>query len=146
MSIKSSGVGWTIGLLFGTHVVENGLGRVFGADLGIRIFPNPKDVLKADVSFVGADRMPLDESGYLEVAPDLVVEVNSPNDKATDVRAKVQRWLNAGVGTVWVAQPGAQEVTVYRRGETPVVITAESEITGGDALPGFSCKVSRFFE
>ena len=61
------------------------------------------------------------------------------------VREKVQLWLNAGVGTVWVVEPTSKEVTVYRRGETTTVFSAESEITGGDSLPGFSCKVALFF-
>ena len=145
VSIRSSEVGARIFRLVANQVAEERAGIVYGADLGIRIFPNPKDVRKADVSFIKAERAPQEESGYLEIAPDLVGEVNSPNDKAGEVRDKVQQWLNAGVGTVWVAEPRSREVTVYRRGETPLVFTAESEITGGEALPGFVCKVERFF-
>ena len=132
------------GRLF-SYVEETAAGLVLDSDLGVRIFHNPRDVRKADVLFIKAERAPQEESGYLEIAPDLVVEVNSPNDKANDIRNKVEFWLAAGVGTVWVAQPVAKEVTVYRRGETPIVFTAESEITGGEALPGFSSKVGDFF-
>lgn len=124
---------------------QSSVGLVFDSDLGVRIFHNPRDVRKADVLFIKAERAPNEESGYLEIAPDLVIEVNSPNDKAYDIRAKVESWLGAGVGTVWVAAPVAREVTVYRRGETPIVFPAESEISGGDALPGFVCKVANFF-
>lgn len=118
---------------------------MYPSDLGIRIFPNPRNVRKADVSFIKADRVPKEDSGYLEIAPDLVVEVNSPNDKAKDIRDKVQFWLNAGTDTVWVVEPTSREVTVYRRGETPVVFTAKSEIAVGEALPGFRCRVAEFF-
>jgi Uma2 family endonuclease len=146
VSIKSSEVGGQVLHLIKNSIDASGAGRVFPPDLGIRIFPNPRDVRKADVSFIRAARMPKEDSGYLEVASDLVVEVNSPNDLARRVRAKVQTWLNAGVGMVWVVEPEAKEVTVYRRGETPIVFTAESEITGGEIIPGFACKVARFFE
>jgi Uma2 family endonuclease len=145
VSINSSESGMEIGLEIRGFVRANGLGRVFNSELGIRIFPDPKDVRRADVSFIKAERAPKEESGYLEIAPDLVVEVNSPNDTTKEVREKVQSWLNAGVRAVWVAEPTSREVTVYRRGETPIVFTAESEITGGDALPGFVCRVERFF-
>ena len=145
VSINSSeGGGRILGLML-PYVPGHSVGRLFNSEMGIRICPNPTDVRKADVSFIKAERAPTEESGYLEIAPDLVVEVNSPNDKASDVRAKVQEWLNAGVGTVWVAEPRSHEVTVYRRGETPIVFTAESDITGGEALPGFVCRVERFF-
>ena len=145
VSINSSESGMEMGVEIRTIARTNRLGRVFNSEMGFRIFPNPKDVRKADVSFIKADRAPKEESGYLEIAPDLVVEVNSPNDTTKKVRAKVQLWLNAGVGAVWVAEPTSREVTVYRRGETPIVFTAESDITGGEALPGFVCKVERFF-
>ena len=145
MSIDSSEVGRQIVGLMSPYVPNHASGRLFGTDLGIRIFANPDDVRKADISFIKAERAPTEESGYLEIAPDLVVEVNSPNDRSKDVREKVQLWLNAGVGTVWVVEPTSKEVTVYRRGETPLVFTAESEITVGEALPAFSCKVGLFF-
>ena len=145
VSVDSSDVGGEMFLLMRTHVRAKKLGRAFGPDLGIRIFPDRRDVRKADISFIKADRAPTEDSGYLEMAPDLVVEVNSPNDKSKNVREKVQLWLNAGVATVWVVEPTSKEVTVYRRGETPTVFSAESESTGGDSLPGFSCKVALFF-
>lgn len=106
VSINSSeaGGGRILGLML-PYVPGRSVGRLFNSEMGVRIFPNPTDVRKADVSFIKAERAPTEESGYLEIAPDLVVEVNSPNDTTKKVRAKVQLWLNAGEGTVWVVEP-----------------------------------------
>jgi Uma2 family endonuclease len=145
MSTRSSQVGARILRRIADLVEDTDSGITYPPDLGIRIFLDPKDVLKADVSFIRSSRAPKEETSYLEIAPDFLVEVNSPSDKAKDIREKVQLWLNAGVGTVWVVEPTAKEVTVCLRGETPIVFTAESEITVGEALPGFRCKVSEFF-
>ena len=144
-SLCTSIVGGQIAFSIGKHVEEARLGHVYGPDLGVHIFANPDDVRKAKVLFLRAELTPKEDSDFLEVAPDLVVEVNAPDDLCQAVRKKVQLWLNAGVGAVWVAEPTSKEVTVYRRGETPIVFTAESDLTGGEALPGFVCKVERFF-
>jgi Uma2 family endonuclease len=48
-----------------------------------------------DVSFVAAARVPdeLPDSGYVPFAPDLAVEIVSPNDKAHEVQEKVTEYL-----------------------------------------------------
>ncbi|MBK9411664.1 MAG: Uma2 family endonuclease [Gemmatimonadetes bacterium] len=45
--------------------------------------------------------------GFPELAPDLVVEVLSPDDRPGEVLAKVADWLNAGCRLVWVDRPHA---------------------------------------
>ena len=42
------------------------------------------------------------QRGYWEGAPDLAVEVISPNDTDTEVAEKVEEWLTAGCAMVWV--------------------------------------------
>lgn len=127
-------------------VRANRLGRVYGADLGYRIFPAyPNRVRKADVSFIATARVPHDDPGYVPVVPDLVVEVVSPGDRAGEVRAKVDVWLDAGVRVVWVAYPGQREIHVYRRDGHPSILTAEDELSGEDVVPGFACPVAECF-
>lgn len=85
-----------------------------------------------------------------EAAPDLAVEVVSPNDTAEEVDAKVMEWLNAGVPLVWVVSPGVRKVRVQRPRNAalgPISMLGEEDaISGEDVLPGFSCRVSEFFE
>ena len=124
------------------------LGRVVGSDVGMRLERNPDTVREPDLAFVSAEKLPLGvrNTGYLEVAPDLVVEIVSPSDRASDVAEKARMWLSYGVALAWVIHPESRTLDVYRAG-TPVVTLTENDVLYGDpALPGFSCAVRDIFD
>jgi Uma2 family endonuclease len=75
----------------------------------------------------------------------LAVEVLSPNDRDDEVEEKVQLWLAAGSQLVWVVDPEARIVVVYRPGAEPITLREDQEIDGGDVIPGFRCRVADFF-
>ena len=145
VSMESSWVSSDVMIVVGGFVRTNGLGAMTDADLGLRLFPDdPTRTRRADVAFTAKGRAP-QSSGYMRVAPDLVVEVVSPGDLAGDVLAKADEWLRAGVRMVWVVYPQNEVVHVYRRGERPIVLGAEDEIEGYDVIPGFRSTVAEFF-
>src|SRR5688572_7190612 len=80
----SSSVAARITVLIGMHVLPNNLGRLYGADGGFVLFPDRETVRVPDVAFVRAERMPHGEARrhFPRLAPDLVVEVLSPTDRA----------------------------------------------------------------
>jgi len=122
------------------------LGVVLGAETGFRVSSNPDTVLAPDVAFIHTDRigggLPKD---YFPGPPDLAVEVLSPNDRAGEVLAKVQDWLNAGCTAIWVVDPKTQTVTVYGADRRAVILTSADMLTGSDLLPGFSAPVAGIF-
>ncbi len=75
-------------ILLGQHVRAHRLGRVLAAETGFRISRNPDTVRAPDISFVSRERVPPDgpPEGYWELAPDLAVEVVSPNNTAAEVQ------------------------------------------------------------
>ncbi len=146
VSYISSRIASILTVLLGTFVRDSGLGVICDSELGIRIWPaDPLRTRRADISFLRADRAPAEDSGYLYVAPDLVVEVVSPGDSAAAVRDKVTDWLSAGVRMVWVIFPSSREVYVYHSDAHPEVFTAEDTLHGYDVVPGFACPVSALF-
>ena len=95
--------------LIANHVHDHGLGTVVAAETGFKLFSNPDTVRAPDAAFIRQGRAPepaLD--GYPALAPDLVVEVVSPSDRAGEVQAKVSDWLTAGSRLVWVIDPASQ--------------------------------------
>ena len=110
---RHGGVANTIGTLLGTHVRNHKLGVVFAAETGFILSRAPDTVRAPDAAFVSADRLPSDglPDGFLELAPDLVVEVVSPNDRPSEVREKVAEWLEAGTRMVIVLYPSTQTAT-----------------------------------
>src|SRR5262249_55226604 len=85
----------------GGFVEVHGLGEPFGAP-GFKLEHDPDVVRAPDFAFIAARRLGQSEvpNGYLEIPPDLLVEVISPNDKASDVQEKIEEWLRFGVRVV----------------------------------------------
>lgn len=128
-------------------VLPRRLGSVLTPDAGVVLSTDPPMLRVPDAGFVRADRLPADRdrSGYLEVAPDLVVEVLSPNDRTAEVMAKGVLWLGAGVSLLWLVDPVAETVTVFAPGHAPRELAGEQVLDGGDVLPGFELTVRDIF-
>ena len=137
-----------MGIVLGGFVKPRRLGRLIGSDTGVRLEWNPDTVREPDIAFISASKWPFENRnpGYVEVIPDLVVEIVSPNDRLIEVNDKAQMWLRYGVGVVWVVYPDTRSVEVHRM-EDPVVELGEGDtLDGGEVLPGFSCGVGEIFE
>jgi Uma2 family endonuclease len=128
------------------YVEKHKLGIVTGAETGFRIGRDPDTVLAPDVAFIRADRLTAEPMpGFFPGAPDLAVEVLSPGDRAGEVLAKVQNWLDAGCRAVWVADPATHTVSAFRAGNETVFYETTGELTDEDILPGFKLSVARVF-
>ena len=135
-----------IGRLFDTYCEENDYGEVRGGDSGFVLERGPDTVRGPDVAWVSPERLSEPVKGYAELAPDLVVEVRSPNDSRRHMAERAMMWLPHGVRIVLVADPQPPvTLTVYRPGEPPLVLIEFDVFDGGDVLPGFSEPVWRFF-
>ncbi|MGD0898116.1 MAG: Uma2 family endonuclease [Thermoguttaceae bacterium] len=150
MSPAGAEHGWiitNIAVPLGRFVEQRSLGVVFGAGTGFRIGHSPDTVRAPDVAFVTAGRIGGKLArGFFPGAPDLAVEVLSPDDRAGEVLAKVQDWLDAGCLAVWVADPRTRTVTVYHSRSDIVVLGESENISGGDLLPDFSLPVGELFQ
>ncbi|HWQ32698.1 MAG TPA: Uma2 family endonuclease [Blastocatellia bacterium] len=127
------------------HVEENNLGGVYGPDTTFQIGRNER---LPDLSFVSAARIPEDgePEGKWPFAPDLAIEVVSPNDLWERMNDKIFEYFDAGVQQVWLLSPERRTVAVY---DSPVelrVLTEADELTSEKLLPGFRCRVSEIFK
>ena len=131
----------------GNFVRSATLGTLVASGSGVWLERDPDTVREPDIAFFSTERMPLNTriTGYAEVAPDLVVEVVSPNDGRREVYDKAHMWLNHGVRLVWVVQPETRSIDVYRSGEAVTTLGDEDALDGLDVLPGFHCDVSAVF-
>ncbi len=125
------------------------LSVVNGSECGDQIFTDdPGRVRFPDVSFTRRDRLPDGKAGrvHSRVVPDLLVEVVSPNDNATELKIKVREFLHAGVPLFWVVTPASRDIEVFRADGTGALLKEGNTLDGGDILPGFSCPVAAVFE
>src|SRR5262249_11807595 len=136
-----------VGCLLGNYIAAMRLGANSGAGTGFILEHDPDTVRGPDLAFVRSERLAAitNPDKYVPFAPDLAVEVISPNDRDDEVQEKVQLWLRAGALLVWTVDPESRTVTVYRRETDPVTLAEDETIRGGDVVPGFECRVSDFF-
>ena len=126
-----------------THVEAHGLGRVFAAETGFTLARNPDTVRAPDVAFISTARLPESPPrGFAELAPDLAVEVLSPDDRPGEVLAKVGNWLTAGARLVWVVDPVRVLARAYRADGSESMLDETDALQGEDVLPGFEYPLS----
>jgi Uma2 family endonuclease len=128
-----------------TYVRRNQLGKVYGAETGFYISRDPDTVLGPDVAFVRADRAPARSPRFVELAPDLAVEVRSPSERRGQIEAKVAHYLAAGVRLLWYVDPRRQTITIYRPAHEPRTLGIGDELDGEDVLPGFRLPLAEVF-
>jgi len=123
------------------------LGRITGGETGIYIRRKPDRIRAADIVFLSTSRAgDRPGKGFLEVAPDLIVEIMSPTDRWQDVRQKLADYFSIGVQWVWVVEPDNRAVLVYRSLADVTVLGEADVLRGEGVLEGFEMAVRDVFE
>jgi Uma2 family endonuclease len=118
-------------------------GEVLAGEIGIYIRRNPDTVRMADIVFISHSRMARCKAeGYLDVAPEIVVEVLSPNDRPGD---KIQDYFSAGVDRVWVLDSRQRCIFVYRTPSDIQELRTGDVLSDEDLLPGFRLAIGDLF-
>ncbi|WGZ95246.1 MAG: Uma2 family endonuclease [Candidatus Thiothrix putei] len=125
---------------------QHKLGKVMTGEVGIFIRRNPDSIRAADVLFISHERLQQVQSkSYLDVAPELVVEVLSPHDSWVDMAEKLEEYFAIGVLQVWFANPRNKTLQVFTSVTDSVLLRGEDRLPEMAFLPGFSLKVSEIY-
>lgn len=128
-------------------VRQRKLGWVMAGEVGIYIRRNPDTVRGADIAFISRERLPNGPTGkYLQVAPELVVEIMSPDDRWQEVREKIEEYFSIGVQWVWIVEPANRAVLVYRSINEAQKLGEADALKGDGVLDGFTLSVATLFE
>lgn len=133
------------------------LGVVTAAETGFRLpLPGSGDTVFApDIAFTSAARLVgQPERGtagrrrYLNVAPDLAVEIASPDQHRPEMAEKARKYLAGGVRLVWIVWLNTREVDVWQAGSAQPVatLTRTDTLDGLDVLPGFTYRIAELFD
>ena len=139
---------YRIAMLLGQFVEQQSLGRIVTNDAGVVTERDPDTVRGPDIAFYSYERIPRGPlpEGYWPAAPELVVEIRSPDDRWKDILHKASEYLSAGVLTVAVADPATQRVHLFSADRETSVLNIDDELTFPDILPGFAVPVRKLFE
>lgn len=153
--VKRSPAGMWHGIVIGKilellseHVKSKGLGLVTSGETGFRTRRDPDRVRAPDLAFVSNEKLARAKAAnetFFPEAPDLAVEVLSPDDSWEKIEEKVREYLAAGAKLVWVASPTAEKVYIYEPGSAGRVLGREDELQGATVLPGFRARVASIF-
>lgn len=104
---------------------------------------------RPDAAFVSYGRWAkgrrLGEVEAWPVVPDLVVEVVSPSNLASDLMIKVREYFRAGVRLVWLIYPALDEVHAYQAPGESRLFGRGDVLVAEPVLPGFRLDVSELF-
>jgi Uma2 family endonuclease len=83
--------------------------------------------------------------GFLDVAPELVVEIMSPDDRWPAMREKLADYFFIGVDRVWVVEPRNRTVLVFSSTTDMEELDENDVLSGEGALEGFAMQVADLF-
>ncbi len=133
------------GFLF-AFVRKHQLGRVLPGEVGIYTHRQPDTVRGADVAFISHQRLAQVQSkSFLDVCPELIVEVMSPDDTWSEVHEKLEEYFAVGAQLIWVVDPRRQKLHIYRSLTDLEILTVQDTLIGGEVLPGFQVPVAELF-
>ena len=122
---------------------QNQLGKVFDSSGGFKL-PNGAD-RSPDASWVKLERWNAltqkQQTRFLPLCPDFVVELLSPSDSLRDIQEKMREYRDNGARLGWLIDPLTPLVEIYRPNVEVEIINfsfAEPpQLSGEDVLPGF---------
>jgi Uma2 family endonuclease len=147
---ESEEIGGRLITFLNIWVMLRKLGRVTGSSAGF-ILPSieedseKRNLRAPDVSFVRADRLKKTKRDFVELVPDLMVEIKSKSDRIKPLEEKIQLFLQLGSVVGILIDPDKLTVTVYRLNQAPVMLHNGDTLTLPDLLPGWEMAVSELW-
>lgn len=133
--------GW-LNAILRIFVRELDLGTVFAVESMVR-FASQKRRRLPDLHFVSKARHHIVRETYIEGAPDLIIEIVSPDSVSRDWQRKYLEYEKAGVKEYWIIDPTTKQVEAYVfRGRKYVQIQEKDGKLHSTILPHFYLKTS----
>jgi Uma2 family endonuclease len=134
-----------IAYLLNSYIRPRSLGWVLTGEVGIYTRHDPDRVRAADVAFVAKNQIDTIPSGFLDIPPELVVEVVSPSDRWQDLRDKMDEYFLIGVQTLWIVEPKTRTIMVYSSPTTATKYDKAETVAASETLTGLEVSVSEIF-
>lgn len=131
--------------LLGNHLQTAEMGYAC-YEQGLLLARNPDTVRIPAVSlFITGERFAQSDRDFSELAPDMVVEVASTNDRRREMTLRIDEYLNWGVQLVWVIDPHEQELHVHSTTGEKQRRGSHQSATAAPILPDFLIRVKELF-
>jgi len=124
---------------------STGLGRSFDSSTGFHL---PSGAVRSpDAAWISNTRWQAltskEQSDFVPLAPDFVVELRSESDRLQSLQDKMQEWMENGCRLAWLIDPQDEKTYIYRMGaDVEVIDTFDRMLSGEDVLPEFHFSLS----
>ena len=127
----------------------DGTGRYFDSSAGFKL---PNGALRSpDASWIlnsRLDALTSDErSGFFSICPDFVIELRSTSDSLTDLRTKMEEYMDNGARLGWLIDPlsSPKQVYIYRPQTEIEILECPDDVSADPELMGFTLNLSRIW-
>jgi Uma2 family endonuclease len=136
-------------IALGNFVSQHRLGAVLDSSTGF--WMANRNCRAPDVSFVPKARLAElgfkpTEKRFFPAAPDLAVEILSPNNSRAEIDARLRDFFASGTRLVWLIDPEAESVEICRSLEQRKLLGSGAFLDGEELLPGFRYPIAELFK
>lgn len=147
-NLRHQAISGRLYLLISTWLQTRRTGQIYFAPLDVIL--SRFDVVEPDLLYVSNERAGEILGEYVTGAPDLVIEIASPNTRQRDETVKRSLYERSGVTEYWVVDPEIDVIRVYRRSgerfDRPIELSAEAgDVLTTSLLPGLEIPLGRVF-
>jgi Uma2 family endonuclease len=122
-----------------TWARTDGSGVAFDSDTGFSLpngstrSPDAAWILRSRVKEIPEER----REKFLPLCPDFVVELRSPSDRISDLKAKMEEYMETGAQLGWLLEPESRRAYVFRPRQPTELLENPGTLSGDPVLPGF---------
>ncbi|MEZ4668845.1 MAG: Uma2 family endonuclease [Anaerolineae bacterium] len=126
------------------YMQNNPIGWVF-SELRVKLPDESLNDVIPDIAVVLKAGRNFEQDAPLSYMPDLVVEIQSPDQSDKFMMDKAAFYVTHGAPLVWIVYPTKQLVEVFSQTERNL-LTSQHTLEGGNVLPGFRLPVNDIFK
>lgn len=129
------------------HVKRQKLGAVFDSSTGF--WMENENCRAPDISFVSKEqlrRLKRPANSFFRFAPDLAIEVLSPNNTRAEIQERLRDFFSSGTKLAWIIDPEAKSAEICYSLEKRRLVGPNGELNGEEVVPGFQIKLSELFK
>lgn len=127
-------------------ILDNGLGEVFVAPLDV--YFSDEETYQPDILVLFNESLYKMQEKYIEGAPDLIIEVLSPNTAHYDLNNKKFIYQEFGVKEYWIVDPNAKSIKIFENHSSGFILISEFssiELLQSKLISGFEISLSEIF-
>jgi Uma2 family endonuclease len=130
-------------------VAEHRLGAVLDSSTGF--WMHNHNCRAPDISYVPKERLLAlgfgpNEQRFFPGAPDLAVEILSPNNTRAEMDERLRDFFSSGTQLAWIIDPEAEAVEACRSLTQRRLLGSGAFLEGEDLLPGFRYPIANLFK